>query len=128
MALIKCHECGSEISSEATTCPKCGVTPKNATSVIKTIAGALLILVFGLYFFGGGVEKHAASEMNKIGAQVATDAVAQYQIAKREGDKMQICVQAGFVAAAYLQAKDEANYQTWKTTEKGDCKKAGLPT
>ena len=24
MALMKCHECGSDVSSEAKTCPKCG--------------------------------------------------------------------------------------------------------
>lgn len=41
----------------------------------------------------------------------ATDAVTQYEIAKRQGDKMQICVQAGFVTAAFLQAKDEKNYR-----------------
>jgi hypothetical protein len=28
MALIKCHECGSDVSSEAAACPKCGVKPK----------------------------------------------------------------------------------------------------
>jgi len=28
MALIKCHECGSNVSSEAASCPKCGATPR----------------------------------------------------------------------------------------------------
>lgn len=28
MALVKCHVCGSEVSSEAETCRKCGANPK----------------------------------------------------------------------------------------------------
>jgi len=28
MALIKCHECGNEVSTEARSCPRCGAPPK----------------------------------------------------------------------------------------------------
>jgi len=59
--------------------------------------------------------------------KVSSDAVAQYGIAKRNGAKMDICVHAGFVAAAFMQAKDEANYRQWKQTETVDCAAAGLP-
>jgi hypothetical protein len=72
-------------------------------------------------------QRHVEKEMAKIHNQVADDAVQQYEIAKRGGDKMQTCVQAGFVSAAYLQAKDEPNYNKWKATEKADCKAAGMP-
>jgi hypothetical protein len=51
----------------------------------------------------------------------------QYEIAKRDGSKMDACVHAGLVAAAYLQAKDEAKYQEWKLTERVDCFIAGVP-
>lgn len=46
MALIKCSECGNEVSNKAQSCPKCGakVTVKAGFSVIKLI---------GLLFFGG---------------------------------------------------------------------------
>src|SRR5262249_47870225 len=30
MALIRCHECGKEISSLATACPSCGAPPRSA--------------------------------------------------------------------------------------------------
>jgi len=40
--------------------------------------------------------------------------------------RSEICVQAGMVSAAYLQANDEPNYQKWKAIEKTDCKTAGL--
>ena len=62
-----------------------------------------------------------------IEAQVAKDAEQQYEIAKRQGDAMQACAQASLVAAAYLQAKDEAKYAEWKGREKSDCAAAGVP-
>lgn len=61
-----------------------------------------------------------------IEAQAANDAVKQYEMAKGSGDKMQTCVAAGMVVAAYLQAKDEANYKKWLAVEKEDCSAAGL--
>jgi len=57
---------------------------------------------------------------------VAAQFVEQYQIAKRQGKPTDVCVQAGIVAAAYLQAKDEAGYQQWKRTEQEDCRRAGI--
>ena len=35
MSLVKCHECGSEISSAATSCPKCGAPTKLSTDTHK---------------------------------------------------------------------------------------------
>jgi hypothetical protein len=72
-------------------------------------------------------DRYVEQEMDKIHNKVADDAVEQYNIAKRGGDKMQTCVQAGFVAAAYLQAKDETNYNKWKDIERTDCEAAGVP-
>lgn len=71
--------------------------------------------------------KNHANPLNVIENKVADDAVIQYNIAKRQGDKIQICVQAGLVAAAYLQAKDEANYNKWQSIKKTDCNNAGIP-
>jgi hypothetical protein len=75
----------------------------NVASVIitSTLLGFLI-----WFFWGGGTEKRAAKDIEN---KVASDAVEQYRIAERQGDKMQICVQAGLVSAAYLQAKDEVN-------------------
>lgn len=128
MAIIKCEACDNEISNKAKECPKCGHPNKKADALSAwQIIG---VLAFGMvivkYFFGGGLEHQAAKEMNKIETQVATESVEQYNIAKRQGDAIQICVQAGMVSAAYLQAKDESNYQTWKATEGEDCKAAGV--
>lgn len=113
---------------QAATSPKCEQPNENDThlsgaQVIYLIFGGLMVW----WFAGGGLDKQAAHEMQKIENQVATDAVDRYQIAKREGNAIQVCVQAGFVSAAYLQAKDEANYRQWKETESNDCQRAGLP-
>ncbi len=80
---------------------------------------AIALLGGGYWFF--------KPDMGDIERQVAEDAVAQYEIAKRGGDKMQTCVQAGMVSAAYLQAKDEEKYNEWKATEKMDCRAVGMP-
>ncbi len=48
MALIKCHECGREMSSGARSCPHCGAkprAPKKATS--KLLLGLLALTVVG---------------------------------------------------------------------------------
>lgn len=91
----------------------------------------LSLSAFALLLACDAVEKaqdrQVEKQMAKIHDQVAKDAVEQYEMAKRSGDKMQTCVQAGLVKAAYLQAKDEPAFQKWTATEKADCKAAGVP-
>ncbi|MGV7194686.1 hypothetical protein [Xanthomonas axonopodis] len=66
------------------------------------------------------------ASMDSINEKVASDAVAQYEIARREGDPVQICVQAGLASSAYLQAQQEDLYRTWKARERSDCARAGV--
>jgi hypothetical protein len=93
---------------------------------IQALISIAVILAAIWYFFGGGLEHQAAKNMEGIERKVASDAVQQYEIAKRSGTPMDACVHAGFVAAAFLQAKDEAAYQQWKQTERVDCDGAGI--
>jgi len=127
MALQECHECRAKISSEAKTCPHCGVTPKNKSNVASAIISGLFAIGIIWYFFGGGLEKQAAKDMHKIEVQVADDMVSQYIIAGKSGNPIDVCVHAGMVAAAYLQAKDDMNYTKWKKIESRDCDAAGMP-
>lgn len=46
MALIKCHECGSEVSAEAKACPKCGAKPSKPTS----LTAMLIMILIGIGF------------------------------------------------------------------------------
>lgn len=97
---------------------------------VQVLAGIALALGAVAYFTLGrdAEQKYVAAGMADIHNQVATDAVAQYEIARRQGDPIQVCVQAGFVSASYLQAKDEARYVAAKATEKADCARAGMPS
>lgn len=52
MALIKCHECDKEISSEAKACPHCGAKPRSMTAkVILVLVGS--VVIWSIYFGGG---------------------------------------------------------------------------
>ena len=60
MALIKCSECGQEISEKATACPHCGCPIKNPVEeanqqqlIHSKRKIAALILVFGILFLAG---------------------------------------------------------------------------
>jgi hypothetical protein len=59
----------------------------------------------------------------------AENAVRQYQKVLHDGHSTQVdvCVQAGLVNSAYLQAQDEMNYKKWKAIQKSDCARAGVP-
>lgn len=62
-----------------------------------------------------------------IYGKVAADAVAKYEMVKRTGTPIERCVQAQMVVAAFLQAKDQANYEAWHKVQHEDCQKAGMP-
>ena len=47
MALIKCKECGTEVSSKAKSCPKCGAKPAKKTSLITWFV--LIIIAYLVY-------------------------------------------------------------------------------
>jgi len=57
MALVECHECGNEISTEAKTCPKCGAKNRHLKkpSVLRHIVG--LIILAGLIYWVYGYMK-----------------------------------------------------------------------
>ncbi len=45
MALIKCKECGKEVSSNATTCPNCG-NPINDDTITREIKASKKVAIF----------------------------------------------------------------------------------
>lgn len=66
-------------------------------------------------------------QLQDIQQQVTKDAIAQYEAVKKNNDKIEICVYAGIVTAAYTQANNQAEADKWKIIEDQDCKKAGIP-
>ena len=99
---------------------------ENNNNNAKAIISLLIFIGLIWFYFGGGLEKQVAKDMERIENQVATDAVKQYEIAKRNGSAMDAYLQAGLVTASYLQAKDETNYKKWKEIENEEAKNAGM--
>lgn len=85
-----------------------------------------IITALALAITLAGCDQAVEAQMDSTYDKVSSGMVAQYDIAKKQGDAMQTCVQAGMVSAAYLQAEDEAKYNEWKAIEKTDCKAAGI--
>jgi hypothetical protein len=98
-----------------------------SNSQYKGIISLLVIILLGWYFWGGGMDRQVKNDIQKIENSVASDAVSQYEIAERSGDKMQMYTQASLCAAAFLQAKDEANYRRWLDKQHRLAKEIGLP-
>lgn len=94
--------------------------------ILKTLLYLLIAFGTSYYFFGGGLDASVEAELQKIENQVANDAIIQYEIAVRNGSDMDAYVQAGIVAAAFLQANNEENYKKWKAIENQMSKKLGL--
>lgn len=47
MALLKCKECGSDVSTQAKACPKCGARPPKKTSIVTwAVLGMVLLAVW----------------------------------------------------------------------------------
>ena len=79
MALIKCKECGTEVSSKAETCPKCGARvaakPMGCGTFIGVIfLGGIIVSVFSSIFSSGtesGTSSHSTSTSSPSIAQTA---------------------------------------------------------
>lgn len=68
-----------------------------------------------------------SSSPQRRASKFAADKIAEYEIAKRNGDKMQACVLAGIIKQAFLTAQDEQHYNIWRVTEETRCEEAGVP-
>jgi hypothetical protein len=62
MALVKCRDCGAQVSTNAKSCPKCGSVPPKQTSGCAWIVLALIApaMIYGIY--ASAVIKPAAQE------------------------------------------------------------------
>lgn len=66
-------------------------------------------------FLGGGMDMLTARGLKNNSQTVATNAVAEYEMAMRNGDTTSACFKAGMAASAYLSAQKEADYKRWKS-------------
>lgn len=100
---------------------------KEPSNFVKALAIVALIFI-SIGIFGWMTISQIPTTMHGIHQQVADDAVRQYEIAKRNGTAIDAYVAAEMVAAAYLQAKDEPNYQKWKRIVAAEADRAGMPS
>jgi hypothetical protein len=92
---------------------------------MKKIA-IVLLCAFGCDKYFEEVDKQAQKEMAVIERRAVDDQIEQYMIAQRAKDKMQMCVQAGFIAAMHMQAKNEKAWNEWRVIEKRDCRRVNV--
>ena len=90
-----------------------------------------LVLVMSVVLFGYSTISFlylssAGSRQSPILNKAIDEQVLQYNLAVKAGSQTDRCVQAGFVASAYIQAKDEPNYQAWSGIRNNECKAAGI--
>jgi hypothetical protein len=90
-----------------------------------------LVLVMSVVLFGYSTVSflYLSSAGNRPGPtpnRAIDDQVLQYNAAVKSGSQNDRCVQAGFVASAYVQAKDEPNYQAWSGIRNNECRAAGI--
>lgn len=55
MALVKCKECGEEVSNKAKSCPKCGAKAPKKTSLLTWLV--LILIILGVYVSGQSTDK-----------------------------------------------------------------------
>lgn len=106
--------------------------PNSKSTAVFNKTGFVFMSLFSFLFvlYGDGYDPnvdYVSAYNNTINQTAANNAVKQYEIAERHGDKMQMYVQASICAATYLQAQDEENYKKWKEIEKSLGRKVGIP-
>ena len=90
-----------------------------------------LVLVISVVLFGYSTLSFlylstASSQVPAAPTKAIADQVLTYNKAVKAGSPTDRCVQAGFVASAYSQAKDEPNSQAWAGIRNDECRVAGL--
>jgi hypothetical protein len=88
------------------------------------VVGLILVGYSTLTFLGTAA---AGPKAQAVPSKVVDEQVTQYNFAVKAGSKTDRCVQAGFVASAYSQAKNEPNREEWERIRQDDCRAAGLP-
>ena len=82
MALIKCRECGHDVSTAAKTCPNCGALPAKKTSTIALVLLILVIVFVGLPFLGH--IKRSAERYGNRQTEPSLTSVTQSQVLHEE--------------------------------------------
>lgn len=95
MTMIKCHECGKEISSEAKACPHCGAKPKSGIGCGPMLGIVLIAGIAWLALSPNGPstpphEKTQAEKDSDVRFSVGATAAKALKQSLREPDSLDI--------------------------------------
>jgi len=83
MALVKCKECGSQVSTDADRCPQCGAKPKKKSSIGKIIVLALVVIGVGKCAMDQrNLPQQASKTPEQIEREAKEEAAFQADVAK----------------------------------------------
>lgn len=105
MALIKCKECGSEVSDSAKTCPKCGAPVPKGTSLLTVIVGFILVM-----FFIGMISNNMSSN---------SETPEQIAESQKSSDNINNAIQASHFLKKSLRDPDSLQYEHVIATDNG---------
>ena len=101
-------------------------TGSSAQAQLAALGLLVPVGLFAVWIFGG-FDWLTGKQLDNIYIQTAQDLEAQYRLMGSESSDIDKCVKAGTVAAAWLNAQDQVEYQNWKRIEGAHCTDAGVP-
>jgi hypothetical protein len=121
----------AEIERQTSPVTRPPAAPSGASDLYQMVKLASIVLVLGasVILFSMAIgettqEPQASAPLDLLGdidQQVIADALRQYEIVSESGSNVDKCVQAGLVAAAYMQAGETEPYRRWAEVEDGWC-------
>lgn len=79
MALVKCKECGEEVSNKAKSCPKCGAKAPKKTSLLTWLVLSLIIL--GVYVSGQSTDRTTEAS-SKVSSSEKSETIKSEKVKK----------------------------------------------
>lgn len=107
MALIKCKECGREISKSAKVCPNCGAKNKQTSFFTKITLGFIVLTVITGFFISNAVEKES---------KIQAEAVAQ----QKTNEKKKLAAMAPEQKAEFERLKKENALKAEESAKKAE--------
>jgi hypothetical protein len=122
MALIKCRECGGEVSTEANNCPKCGAAVSKGTSRFTILVGGAFAIAVGSCIFQGDKAPESAAvnaqQPTMTPATLAAQAAANAAKA-RETARFDLAFDAAKAIKAAMRDPDSLKWESIGVNEDG---------
>ena len=106
MALIQCHECATEMSTEAKSCPKCGAKPNKSASIVAV----LIVVLLGIAFVG-------VSTSGRDNSDAAPETPEQTALKEADMDRNSAATVTSRILRATMRDPDSLKYETLLVSE-----------